>query len=100
MYWMDIQMVAPPAVHDYPRTWSEFLDRFATEEACLAYLENLRWPKGFVCPAGGVAEAPYRSSRTRLMCRSCAHQSTVTAGTIFDKTRTPLRVWFAAVWYL
>jgi len=100
MYWMDIQMVAPPAVHDYPRTWSEFLDRFATEEACLAYLENLRWPKGFVCPACGVAEAPYRSSRTRLMCRSCAHQSTVTAGTIFDKTRTPLRVWFAAVWYL
>lgn len=27
-------------------------------------------------------------------------QSTVTAGTIFDKTRTPLRVWLAAAWYL
>jgi hypothetical protein len=34
------------------------------------------------------------------MCRSCARQSTVTAGTIFDKTRTPLRVWLAAAWYL
>jgi transposase-like protein len=34
------------------------------------------------------------------MCRDCRHQSTVTAGTIFDKTRTPLRVWFAAAWYL
>lgn len=34
------------------------------------------------------------------MCRGCGHQSTVTAGTIFDKTRTPLRVWLAAAWYL
>jgi hypothetical protein len=33
------------------------------------------------------------------MCRSCARQSTVTAGTIFDKTRTPLRVWLAAASY-
>ena len=34
------------------------------------------------------------------MCRDCQHQSTVTAGTIFEKTRTPLRVWLAAAWYL
>ena len=34
------------------------------------------------------------------MCKDCQHQSTVTAGTIFDKTRTPLRVWLAAAWYL
>src|SRR5258708_27771739 len=34
------------------------------------------------------------------MCQECGHQSTVCAGTIFDKTRTPLRVWLAAAWYL
>jgi hypothetical protein len=34
------------------------------------------------------------------MCRACQHQSSVTSGTIFDKTRTPLRVWLAAAWYL
>jgi transposase-like protein len=34
------------------------------------------------------------------MCRQCRHQSTVTAGTLFDKTRTSLRTWFAAVWYV
>ena len=43
---------------------------------------------------------PYRASRVRLMCKDCRHQSTITAGTIFDKTRTPLRVWLAAAWYL
>jgi hypothetical protein len=34
------------------------------------------------------------------MCRRCRHQSSVTAGTIFDKTRTELRIWFAGVWYV
>jgi hypothetical protein len=34
------------------------------------------------------------------MCKNRSHQSTVTAGTIFDKTRTPLRVWLAGAWYL
>jgi transposase-like protein len=98
---MDVQhSAAPEAGKDYPRNWSEFLDWFGSEEACLAYLERLRWPGGFVCPACGVAEQPYRSSRARLMCRSCAHQGSVTAGTIFDKTRTPLRVWLAAAWYV
>ncbi|WP_197328730.1 IS1595-like element ISRsy1 family transposase [Ralstonia syzygii] len=100
---MDIQIeqILPPEPgKDYPRNWNEFLDRFGTEEACLSYLEALRWPQGFICPDCGVAAEPYRSSRTRLMCRSCGHQTTVTAGTIFDKTRTPLRVWLAGAWYL
>jgi hypothetical protein len=43
---------------------------------------------------------PSRASRGRLLCKDCGHQSTVTAGTIFDKTRTPLRVWLAGAWYL
>ena len=34
------------------------------------------------------------------MCRACRGQTTVTAGTILDKTRTPLRVWLAAMWYV
>ena len=97
---MDIQIVAPEAGKDYPRNWNEFLDWFGGEEACLSYLERLRWPHGFVCPRCAVAGQPYRSSRARLMCRSCERQSTVTAGTIFDKTRTALRVWLAAAWYL
>jgi len=98
---MDNQHIAPlEAGKDYPTNWNEFLDWFGSEEACLAFLEKLRWPDGFVCPGCGSVGAPYRSSRVRLMCRDCARQTTVTAGTIFDKTRTPLRVWLAAAWYL
>ena len=90
----------PVLAQDYPRTWSEFLKWFSSEEACLFYLERLRWPHGFVCPNCASMTPPYRASRTRLMCKDCRRQSTVTSGTIFDKTRTPLTVWLAAAWYL
>jgi len=33
-------------------------------------------------------------------CAGCARKVSVTAGTIFHGTRTPLRAWFAAGWYL
>lgn len=85
---------------DYPRDWNQLLDWFADEQACLSYVERIRWPEGFVCPRCGGTEEPYRSSRGRLMCRGCRYQCTVTAGTVFDKTRTPLRTWLAAAWYL
>ena len=85
---------------DYPRDWTQFLDWFGDDEACLSYLEQLRWPAGFVCPRCGETGESYRSSRSRLMCPECRYQCTVTAGTVFDKTRTPLRIWFAAGWYL
>lgn len=98
--WMEIQMVAPNPGKDYPQNWNDFLDWFGTEQACQAYLEKLRWGSGFVCPQCGSLGEAYRASRTRLMCRACQHQTTVTAGTIFDKTRTPLRVWLAAAWYV
>ncbi len=85
---------------DYPRAWDQFLDWFSDETSCLDYLENIRWPLGFVCPRCCDAQTAYRSSRNRLMCRHCRYQCTVTAGTVFDKTRTSLRSWLAAVWYI
>jgi len=94
------QPATPAANKDYPATWREFLQWFPDDEACARYVERLRWPEGFVCPRCEAAGEPYRSSRARLMCRSCGFQASVTAGTIFDKTRTPLTVWFAAAWYM
>jgi hypothetical protein len=39
---------------DYPRTYREFVEMFANEETCTNYLEQLRWPRGFSCPACGT----------------------------------------------
>lgn len=97
---MNAQDVASNATDDYPVSWRQFLERFDTEQACLAYLYRLRWPQGFACPNCQVCASAYPCSRNRLVCRSCGFQTTVTAGTLFDKTRTPLRVWLAGAWYL
>ena len=91
---------APIGGTDYPTTWVQFLDWFHSEQACQKYLEKLRWTDGLVCPKCGLVSQAQRISRGRLSCPSCRHQATVTAGTIFDKTRTELRVWFAAIWYI
>lgn len=76
------------------------MDWFHSEQACSDYLERLRWPKEFICPKCGVIGAAVKTSRNRLVCQSCKHQTSVTAGTIFDKTRTPLKVWLAGAWYV
>lgn len=91
---------APIAGTDYPKTLVQFLDWFHTEQMCRQYLEELRWADGFVCPQCGVISPIKRASRDRLICPACRHQATATAGTIFDKTRTQLRDWFAAIWFI
>jgi transposase-like protein len=88
------------AGRDYPGSWSQFLEWFPDEASCSKYLEQLRWPRGFVCPRCDQAAEAYRASRGRLVCRGCRAQCSVSAGTVFEKTRTPLRSWFAAVWYV
>jgi len=88
------------AGQDYPRTYREFVRMFPDDPACVAYVERLRWPEGFVCPSCRVAAAPWRQTRGRLVCGACRHQASVTAGTIFDKTRTALTTWFEAAWHV
>jgi transposase-like protein len=69
---------------------------FSTDADCLDYLEWLRWPSGFVCPECG--QGGWRLSDGRFECSGCGRRTSVTAGTIFDRTRTPLTVWFTACW--
>jgi len=71
---------------------------FPDAEACSAYLERLRWPGEFVCPSCGATGPAWRQKRGRLICPKCRGQTTVTAGTILDKTRTALSTWFEAAW--
>jgi transposase-like protein len=63
----------------------------------LDYLEWLRWPGGFACPSCGHAGG-WRLGDGRFMCVTCGGRTSVTAGTIFDRTRTPLTVWLTACW--
>ena len=84
---------------DYPKTLLELEASFATEDQCRAYLAALRWPDGFVCPRCGGRKA-WPAQRGRLICTACRHQATVTAGTIFQDSHLPLRLWCRALWQI
>ena len=96
---MDEQRPHPIGGIDYPRTLQEFDDWFATEDKCANYLMRLRWPQGFSCPGCG-SQTSWLTARNLLHCKQCHRQTSVTAGTVFEGTRKPLRVWFQAIWYL
>src|SRR5271163_2857036 len=78
-----------------------FMDRYRDEAACIAALAKLRWPNGFIC-AGCAGRLAYQlAARPRVFeCADCGRQHSVTAGTVFHRTRTPLRKWFAAAWLI
>ena len=89
----------PVGGRDYPQTYPEFREWFPDEGSCVEYLERLRWPEGFVCP---VCAAPggWRIAGGKWMCSVCGRKTSVTAGTIFHRTHSPLSSWFAAVWFV
>ena len=84
---------------EYPRTAAEFTRQFSTEEACWAYLVPRRWPEGFRCPDCGSPKA-WLTSNTLFRCGACKSAVSVTAGTIFQDTRKPLKRWFQAMWWI
>ena len=95
--WIVIQK--PIAGADYPSRIVEMRAWFPTDAACLDYLDWLRWPDGFMCP---FCEAT-RGTRTEAgtyRCGWCMRRISVTAGTIFERSRTPMTVWFEAAWLM
>src|SRR6202521_1958487 len=85
---------------DYARTFQEMDERFRDDAACREYIRHLRWPDGFVCPhCEGIGE-PWMMSDGLLRCRSCHGRTSLTADTVFQGTRKPLRMWFLAMWFV
>jgi transposase-like protein len=79
--------------------WSVFQDRFASEEDCAAFLFKSKWPDGFRCPRCSHEHA-YTINTRRLplyQCRICRHQTSLTADTIMEDSRTPLSKWLTAI---
>jgi transposase-like protein len=83
-----------------PRTIVELQAQFPDEQACWEFLRKLRWRKGFVCPRCEGRESVSILTRRLEQCRTCRYQVSVTAGTVFHRTRKPLRLWFLAIFFV
>ncbi|MBF0427964.1 MAG: IS1595 family transposase [Magnetococcales bacterium] len=90
----------PVAGVDYPQTFQAMDERFRDDDACRDYIRRLRWPSGFSCPHCGMAEEPWEMAGGWLRCQSCRKETSLTAGTIFEGTRKPLRLWFLSIWFV
>jgi transposase-like protein len=81
------------------QTIQEFFKRFPDDAACLAQVFESRYGQGYVCPNCQRSAKWYKIKATRAYaCQWCGWHIHPTAGTLFEDTRTPLRLWFYAIY--
>lgn len=80
---------------------TEFFARFPDNDSCLEEIKNLRWPDGILCPICKKITKFYKV--TGRMAYACEYGGTTVyplAGTILEKTTTPLQYWFYAMYLM
>jgi hypothetical protein len=84
----------------YGMSLPSFLQAFGTEAQCARAVALMRWPAGFTCPACAGREHCIVSGRTHPLyqCSACRHQTSLIAGSLFQSTKLPLRIWFLAIY--
>lgn len=79
-------------IQAFPASLPQFPTVFPDEETCRRYLIESRWPDGFCCQRCGSKSA--WGNDQRMICQSCRHETTVTAGTVLHRSHLPLLTWF------
>lgn len=76
----------------------QFFQQFPSDEACLEHLFNVRFGQGHTCPKCEREAKWYRlASEQAYSCQWCGHHIHPMVGSIFEKSRTPLQLWFYAI---
>lgn len=78
----------------------ELITFFKSEEVCLKYLEEERWPDNIFCPHCGTTGVYRFSDGKRFKCSACREQFTAKVGTIFEGSKIPLQKWYVAIYFL
>ncbi len=79
---------------------SEFITHYGTEEKCCEALAKWRWSDSFECTQCGHDQHCQLTSRQLRQCNRCRHQTSLTAGTIFEATKLPLATWFQGIYLI
>ena len=82
-----------------PKNQLEFEKMFTTEEQCFDYLKELRFPQGYICRQCQNTEH-WLNKRGLMICKQCKDELSITAGTIFHKSKLPLVTIFRALWWV
>jgi transposase-like protein len=78
----------------------EFFARFPNDETCLEHIMAVRYGLRHACRKCGVVDATFHrlAKRPAYTCAHCGDHIYPCAGTVFQDTRTPLTVWFYAIY--
>lgn len=88
---------------DTPQTLQKAIEFFASEDNCIAYMVEMRWPDGVVtCPTCNKTDVHYLPKQRRWECKGKhpRRQFSVKVGTIFEDSPIPLKSWLLAVWQI
>jgi hypothetical protein len=86
--------ISDSVASDSEQSFPGFQEMFADDRICADHLLKMRWPRGFVCPRCGDQGWRLTTRPDTYQCRSCAHQTSLKAGTVMQGSRLPLKVWF------
>ena len=82
-------------------TVNDFNAKFPTDDVCLEWLKTNRWPDGITCPKCQKITKHYKvTGRQVYACEVCGHHVSPMAGTIMEKSATPLKLWFYAMFLM
>ena len=80
----------------FPKSLLEFQQLFPNDSACATYMEQVRWPDGFMCSSCEHVADPFRFAAKPqvLRCRACRKDTYLMSGTIMQDSHTSLLTWF------
>jgi transposase len=82
-------------------TIKDFEKQFPNDDACLDFLFNYQHPNGVYCPKCQKITKHYKKTNMKFYaCEFCGMGYAPTSGTIFEKSETPLRSWFHAIFLM
>lgn len=82
-------------------SFHDFLQTYPNEETCLEEIKRLQYPNGVFCkPCNRITKHYKIKNRKSYACKDCRNHINPLANTLFEKSSTPLRLWFYAIYLM
>ena len=81
-------------------SFSQFQQRFGSEEQCWQALFRIKFPQGFRCPYCNCPHYYRIHHRQGLMCTACKKQLSLRAHTLMQNSKLPFTTWFWAMYLI
>lgn len=75
----------------------QFNEIFPNEHACIEHMRKKREVHGITCKRCGANKHYWISGMLKWECAECKSRTNLKAGTIMEKSKLPIRIWYLAI---